>query len=108
MEYVPKKRMKDMSARSGMNWQEFPSKRPPYFRHSFLLSSDQSSSVRLRGLYLETKHRRERVRAFLVGQRVLPHSPQAALPAPQGAPALLPHGTQQQNEAPGDRVRNEQ
>lgn len=32
-----------------------------------MLSRDQSSSVRLRGLYLETKHRRERVRIFPAG-----------------------------------------
>ena len=30
--------MKDMRAKSGTNLQDFPTKLPPYLRHSFLLS----------------------------------------------------------------------
>lgn len=39
--------MKDMRARSGTNLQDFPTKLPPYLRHSFLLSWVQSRAVRL-------------------------------------------------------------
>jgi len=47
VEKVPKKRMKDMSARSGTYLQEPPTRRPPSRTHSFFPSWLQSRPVRL-------------------------------------------------------------
>lgn len=55
-----------MRARSGTNLQDFPTKLPPYLRHSFLLSCVQSRAVRLIALDWRETPKKEKLAKFEV------------------------------------------